>query len=151
LAVDAQLTFADDALDVGERQAGKARLEKTVDAHVVFVGGDDHGLDFGRQLRRLGNDLLRLRNERLRRAWRRGRKARRLATGAMNRRAIGLSIAIRASALRAISWRSGFCEWPFDAAAHPVFPNFLDVGRPARRGNIAICAPTSFSAKRSSW
>ena len=48
LAVDAQLAFANDALDVGERQAGKTRLEETVDAHVVLVGGDDHGLNLGR-------------------------------------------------------------------------------------------------------
>ena len=49
LAVDAQLAFADDALDVGERQAGKARLEKAVDAHVVLVRGHDDGLDLCRQ------------------------------------------------------------------------------------------------------
>src|SRR3712207_2576460 len=53
LAVDPQLTLPDDALDVGERQAGKARLEEAVDAHVVLVSSDDDGLDFCRQ-RQLG-------------------------------------------------------------------------------------------------
>jgi hypothetical protein len=42
LAVDAQLAFADDALDMGERQAGKARFQKAIDAHVVFVGRHHH-------------------------------------------------------------------------------------------------------------
>ena len=37
LAVHAQLALADDALDVGERQPGKARLEEAVDAHAGFV------------------------------------------------------------------------------------------------------------------
>ena len=32
LAVDAQLAFADDALNVGKRQAGKTSFEKAVDA-----------------------------------------------------------------------------------------------------------------------
>ena len=64
LAVDAQLAFADDALDVGERQAGKARLEKAIDPHVVLVGGDDHGLHLGRQRRRLRSDLFGLRRRR---------------------------------------------------------------------------------------
>ena len=68
LAVDAQLAFANDALDVGERQTRKTRLEETVDAHVVLVRGDDDGLNLGRQRRRLGDDLLGLRHERLRRS-----------------------------------------------------------------------------------
>ena len=72
LAVDAQLAFADDALDMGERQAGKARLEKAVDAHVVLVRGHDDGLHLGRQRRRLGDELFRLGHER-----RRLRRARR--------------------------------------------------------------------------
>ena len=37
LAVHAQLAFADDALDVGERETWKARLEKPVDPHVVLI------------------------------------------------------------------------------------------------------------------
>ena len=37
LAVHAQLAFADDALDVGERQPGKARLEEAVDPHAGLV------------------------------------------------------------------------------------------------------------------
>src|SRR5262249_187014 len=56
LAVDAQLAFADDALDVREREAGKARFEKPIDPHAGFVGGDRDGLDAARHrcLRRLG-------------------------------------------------------------------------------------------------
>jgi len=41
LAVDPHLAFADDALDVGEAQPRKPRLEKPVDPHAGFVGG--HG------------------------------------------------------------------------------------------------------------
>jgi hypothetical protein len=63
LAIDAQLAFADDALDVGERQPWKACLEEAVDPHVVS-SAVDHGLDLGRQRRRFGNYLLRLRDER---------------------------------------------------------------------------------------
>src|SRR5262249_60239598 len=49
LAVDAaavhpQLAFADDALDVREAQAGKARLEEAVDPHAGFVGRHRDGL-----------------------------------------------------------------------------------------------------------
>ena len=44
LAVDAQLALTDDALDVRERQAGKARFEKAIDAHVVLVGRHFDGL-----------------------------------------------------------------------------------------------------------
>ena len=51
LAVHAHLAFADDALDVAERQARKTGLEEAVDAHVVFVGGDGDGLHGGRQSR----------------------------------------------------------------------------------------------------
>jgi hypothetical protein len=47
LAVDAQFAFADHALDVGERQRRKSRLEKAVDPHAGFIGGDHDGLDFG--------------------------------------------------------------------------------------------------------
>ena len=56
LAVHTQLAFADDALDMGKGQAGKARFEETIDAHVGFVSRHDHGLhfrgklDFGRGL-----------------------------------------------------------------------------------------------------
>ncbi len=52
LPFDAQLAFADDALDVGKRQARKPRFEEAVDPHVVLVRRDDHGLNLGRQ--RLG-------------------------------------------------------------------------------------------------
>jgi hypothetical protein len=37
LAVHAHLAFADDALDVAERQAWKARLEEAIEPHVGFV------------------------------------------------------------------------------------------------------------------
>ena len=81
LAVDAQLAFANDALDVGERQAGKARLQKAVDAHVVLVRRHDHGLHFRRQRRR----LVILGGRRDDRLWRAGRggaqHAGRLAAG----------------------------------------------------------------------
>src|SRR3974390_3503233 len=43
LAVHAHFAFADDALDVAERQARKVRLEESVDAHVVFVAGNCDG------------------------------------------------------------------------------------------------------------
>ncbi len=89
LAVDAQLALPDDALDVGKRQAGKARLEKAVDPHVVLVRRHHDGLDFGRQRRRLGNDLFGLGDERRRsrRARRGGCKTRRgLATRTMRLR-----------------------------------------------------------------
>ena len=38
LAVHAHLAFADDALDVAERQPGKPRLEEAVEPHAGFVG-----------------------------------------------------------------------------------------------------------------
>ena len=53
LAVHAHFAFADDALDVAEGQAGKARLEEAVDAHIVFVGRDGDGLHAGGILRGL--------------------------------------------------------------------------------------------------
>jgi len=49
LAVDSQLAFADDALDVGERQPRKPRFEKAIDPHVGFVGGDGDRLHFCRK------------------------------------------------------------------------------------------------------
>ena len=120
LAVDAQLAFADDALDMGERQAGETRLQKAVDPHVVLVRGHDHGLNLGRQRRRFGDDLLGLGNERrrLRRARRGSRETRRrLATRTMRRRPLGLRAPIRARALGAIAcW--AFRQWSLDAAAH---------------------------------
>ena len=131
LAVDAQLAFADDALDVRERQAGKTRLEKTVDAHVVLVRGHHHGLNFGRQRRRLGDGLLGLGHERL---WlggaRRGRgKPRgRLATGSdLPLRPLRLRSAIGTRALRAVTGRT-FRQWSSDATAHGVLP--LRTGTP---------------------
>ena len=45
LAVHPHLAFSDDALDMTERQAGKARFEEAVDAHAVLIGGDGRGLD----------------------------------------------------------------------------------------------------------
>ena len=47
LAVHAHLAFADDALDMAEREAGKARLEEAVDAHAVLVRRDGDGLHLG--------------------------------------------------------------------------------------------------------
>src|SRR5262249_42487393 len=49
LAVHAQLAFTDDALDMRERQPGKARLEEAVDPHVVLIIRHHHGLHLGRQ------------------------------------------------------------------------------------------------------
>ena len=54
LAVDPQFAFADHALDMAEGQAGKARLEKAVDPHAVFVRGDRDGLHLAGQ-RRFGS------------------------------------------------------------------------------------------------
>ena len=47
LAVHAQLAFADDALDVGERKPGKPRLEETIDAHAGFIAANRDGLHAG--------------------------------------------------------------------------------------------------------
>src|SRR5215470_1778943 len=38
-AVDAHLAFADDTLDVGEREAGESGLEEPINAHARLVGG----------------------------------------------------------------------------------------------------------------
>jgi hypothetical protein len=51
LTVDAHLAFADDALDVGEAQARKPRLEETVHPHAGFVGGHRDVLHAGRRRR----------------------------------------------------------------------------------------------------
>ena len=51
LAVHPQLALAHDALDVTEGQAGKPRLQETVDAHIGFVGRDGDGLHRRRQFR----------------------------------------------------------------------------------------------------
>ena len=148
LAVDAQFALTDDALDMGERQAGEARFEKAVDAHVVFVCRHHDGLNLGRQRRRLGHDLLRLRHKRFCRTWRRSRRPRRrLAAGSIRGRPLGLRTPIRTCALRAIARRA---ERSLDATAHAVFPSLRDIERVARRGNIAIFAPTWLSASRSS-
>ena len=45
LAVHAHLAFADDALNVGERQPREPRLEEAVEPHAVLVTGDGDGLD----------------------------------------------------------------------------------------------------------
>ena len=47
LTVDAQLAFADDALDVGERETRKLRLQEPVDPHAGLVRRDRHCLDAG--------------------------------------------------------------------------------------------------------
>src|SRR6185369_10054322 len=44
LAVHPHLAFADDALDVAERQAREPRLEEAVESHAVLVAGDGDGL-----------------------------------------------------------------------------------------------------------
>src|SRR5437879_6090816 len=120
LAIDAQLAFADDALDVRERQAGKARLEKAIDAHVVLVSGHDDGLNFCRQRRRLDDNLLGLGDERRRlRNAGRGKPRRRLAAGAMRGRPLGLRATIRARAFWPIA---RWAKWSPDATAHDVFP-----------------------------
>ena len=46
LPVHPYFAFADDPLDMAERQARKASLEVTIDAHAGFVGGDGDGVDF---------------------------------------------------------------------------------------------------------
>ncbi len=112
LAVDAQLAFANDALDVGERQSGKARLQEAVDAHVVLVRRDDDGLDLGRKRRCLDDRLLGLRRPNgfaargaaaaPARAWRRGGKPADARLCSARLRA-----AIRARALRAIARGAG--------------------------------------------
>ena len=50
LAVHPQLAFADDAVDVGERQPREFRLEKAVDPHAGLVRRHRHGLNPGRLL-----------------------------------------------------------------------------------------------------
>src|SRR4029453_10831103 len=117
LAVHAQFAFADDALDVGERQSGKARLKKAVDPHVVLIRRYDDGLNLCRQRWRLGDGLWRLRNQGSRLPGGRRREARRLAR-TMRRRPLRLRTPIRSRALRTIARRTGFCQWPFDATAH---------------------------------
>src|ERR1019366_39993 len=47
LAVHPHLAFANDALDMAERQARKPPLEKAIDAHAGFVGADRDGLHTG--------------------------------------------------------------------------------------------------------
>ncbi len=48
LAVDPQLAFTDDALDVRETQAWKLRFQEAIDPHAGFVGRDGDILDSGR-------------------------------------------------------------------------------------------------------
>ncbi len=86
LAVHAHLAFADDALDMAEREPGKARLEEAVYAHIVFVRGDGDGLHAGRIIRGLRSDH------------RRGHNSRPLLT----RRAGGISAASAAITLRCV-------------------------------------------------
>ena len=47
-AIHPQLALSDDPLDVRERQPGKPRFEKAVDAHAGFIGGDCKILNPGR-------------------------------------------------------------------------------------------------------
>ncbi|MBN8920888.1 MAG: hypothetical protein J0H62_09475, partial [Rhizobiales bacterium] len=54
MTVDPKLACAHHALDVAEREAGKPRFEKTVDAHAVLIGFDRDVLHFGGQRRRCG-------------------------------------------------------------------------------------------------
>ncbi len=148
LAVHAQLAFADDALDVGERQAGKARLEKAVDAHVVLIRCHDNGLNFFRQRRWLGDGLLGLHNERSRLLSARHRKARRLAARTMTRLALTLDpgglrrIPIGTRTLRAIARRAGFCQRSLDATAHDDFP-LLSFAQYSSRFRISRSKPRS--------
>ena len=53
LAIHPHLAFANDALDVAERQARKSRLEKAIDAHAGFIGRDGDGLDLAGRLQSL--------------------------------------------------------------------------------------------------
>jgi hypothetical protein len=48
LAADPHLAFADDALNVGEAQARKARFQKTIHTHAGLVAGDGDVLHGGR-------------------------------------------------------------------------------------------------------
>ena len=148
LAVHAQLAFADDALDMGERQPRKPRFEEAVDAHVVLVRRHHDGLDFGRQRRCVGDDLLGLGNKR-RRLCRAGRReARGLAAGAMRRRMLSPQLVpVGRCAPRTLTPGS---QWLLDATAHAVLPNLRDADRPARRGSAATSAPISLSARRNS-
>src|SRR5262249_28677458 len=56
LAVDAQLTLSNDALDVGEGEPRKPRLDEAIDAHAGFVGCDFGGLYAGRGRRAVGDE-----------------------------------------------------------------------------------------------
>jgi len=49
LAVHPQLAFADDALDMGEREPGESCLEKAVHPHAGFVAADRDRLHVGRR------------------------------------------------------------------------------------------------------
>ena len=59
LAVHTHLAFADDALDVTERQAGKSRLEEAIDPHVVLVRRNIDVLHAGGKLRSFQSVILR--------------------------------------------------------------------------------------------
>ena len=149
LAVDAQLAFANDALDVGERKPRKARLEEAVDAHVVLVGGNDDGLDLGRQRRRLGDDLLGLRHERLCRTGRRSRKPRRrLATRTKRLRPLGWRAPIGPRALGAIAcWAERF----LDATAHGCCGSGVKRLRSAKAANRHGENGTNWPRNRPCW
>jgi hypothetical protein len=55
LAVHAQFALSNDALDVGEGEPRKSRLEKAIDPHAGFVGCDFSGLYAGRGRHRFGH------------------------------------------------------------------------------------------------
>jgi hypothetical protein len=54
LAVHAQFALSNDALDVGEGEPWKPRLDKAIDPHAGFVRCDFGGLYAGRGRHRLG-------------------------------------------------------------------------------------------------
>ena len=95
LAVHAHLALADDALDMAERQAGIARLEKAVDAHAILVAGHRDRLHAGGKMHRLRcGDWRRCHRSRFaRRTWGKGR-ARTAAFGRALASALHLQIGL---------------------------------------------------------
>src|SRR5205807_1942905 len=106
------------ALDVGEGQAGKPRLEEAIDAHIVLIRRHDYGLYFCGQQRRLGNDLLGFGHVsgRLCRM-RPGKARRRFPTRSMSLRALGLRAPLGTRALWPIARAAGGCQGPLAATA----------------------------------
>src|SRR5262249_40438416 len=125
------LAFADDALDVGERQAGKARFEEAIDAHVVLVGRHGDGLHLDRQQRLdwlLRRGPFELGPLELGLGWTPlgalARKARRLATGlaARTRSSLLRAPCLERTRFLALIARTGLLVGSFDAAAHGCLP-----------------------------